>query len=90
MTFAALFTFVVLNRVYSRDIVPAAGRRNQLGVTANAKFPAAVDCQFFRIVGVIQSRAMAVFARDHGVLSALEFLDFIIVTIIAVLGVLVL
>ncbi len=67
VTFDALHAGVVCFGVDARDTMPLACRIREIGVTAQAKFAAAVNGQFFRFIRMVHHRPVAIFTRNYSV-----------------------
>ena len=84
VTFAALFTFIMLGGVYARNVVPVAGWHGEFCVAADTKLPTPVDGQFLWIIRMIERGAMTVLAGDRGMMCTFDFLDFVVMALVAV------
>jgi hypothetical protein len=73
----------MFGRIYSPYVGPPAGRICEIGMTSQALLAALVDYQFGRVNGVVDSRAVAVFADDDRMRRFHDALIFIGVTIVA-------
>lgn len=67
VTFNALYTGIVPFWINAGDALAFTRRVWQIGVAAQTKLASTVNVQFFRIIGMLLCRSVAVFAGDYAV-----------------------
>jgi hypothetical protein len=79
VTFHALFIDIVFLRVYDPHLCPSIAWIGEIAVTSYAEVSAAIDWKLFRIVRVVEVRAVAIFTFNHPMIGGQILFDVFIV-----------